>query len=254
MFDRRLTIAWFLFGLGLLSVAAPAQTPPGQPIDPPSAAAQPGESDAALCARTAREGNFKACTRAVTDDPDDLDSRRNLAAAYLAVNDLENTDRVHREIVALTPDDSRAYYDYAAALSTFFEFKLAMEPIRVALRLAPDDLPTLRLAAIIFEQAKAYRDAFAAAHAGAEHGEVLLMFDTAVYYQRGLGTPADPAAARLWFERAADGGHVAAMEILAKIYREGRDGAPVDAAKAKYWEMRAADEGIPPNPPAERTY
>ncbi len=254
MIAGRPTIASILFGLGLLAVAAPAQTPPGQPIEPPSATNQPGESDTALCARTAREGNFKACTRAVRDDPDDLDSRRNLAAAYLAVNDLENTDRVHREIVALTPDDPRAYYDYAAALSTFFEFKQAMEPVRVALRLAPDDLPTLRLAAIIFEQAKSYRDAFAAARAGAEHGEMLLMFDTAVYYQRGLGTPADPEAARLWFERAAEAGHVAAMETLARIHREGRDGAPIDAAKAEYWEKRATDEGVPPNPPTERTF
>ncbi|HSE77019.1 MAG TPA: hypothetical protein VLG66_03375 [Alphaproteobacteria bacterium] len=254
MIDGRPTIALLVFALGLLAANASAQTPPGQPINPPVAANRPGESDAALCARTAREGNFKACTRAVTDNPDDLDSRRNLAAAYLAVNDLENTDRVHREIIALIPDDPHAYYDYAAALSTFFEYKLAMEPIRAALRLAPDDLPTLRLAAIIFEQAKSYRDAFAAAHAGAEHGEVLLMFDTAVYYQRGLGTPVDPTAARLWFERAANAGHVAAMEILGKIYREGRDGAPVDAARAEYWEKRAADEGIPPNPPAERTY
>ncbi len=237
------------FSLLALDARGAAQTAPGRPIEPPAFEAQPGESDAALCARTAAEGNFRACTRAVRADRDDLESRRNLALAYLAINDLENTDRVHREIIALTPDDPRAYYDFAAALTTFFEFKHAVEPMRAALRLAPDDRDIIRLAAMVFEQAKEYRDAFAVMKHGAELGEMLLMFDVAVYYQRGLGTLNDPQAAREWFERAAEAGHVGAMEVMAAYYRDGRDGTPRDGARARYWAERARAEGIPAEPP-----
>ena len=244
--------------------------------------------DARTCARSAREGDIQACVRAIARDPSDIESRRNLALAYLSVNSYEECDRTHREIIALTPDDPQAYYDHAAALATFFEFKRpaepirialrlapddprahydhaaalatffefkrAVEPIRVALRLAPDDLAIVRLAATIFEQAHEYRAAFAAMLIGAEHGEMLLMFDVAVYYQRGLGTPADPEAARSWFERAATAGHVGAMETLARIYAEGRDGTPRDPARAQFWSERAKADGIAPNEPERTTY
>src|SRR5207253_1006530 len=39
------------------------------------------ESDASLCARTARDGNIAACAAAVACDPADLAARRNLAFA-----------------------------------------------------------------------------------------------------------------------------------------------------------------------------
>lgn len=210
--------------------------------------------DAAKCALGAREGDFQACVRAIAHDPTDLASRRNLALAYLSINSYEECDRTHREIIALTPDDPRAHYDYAAALATFFEFSRAAEPIRVALRLAPDDLTIIRLAATIFEQAREYREAFAAMRIGAEHGEMLMMFDLAVYYQRGLGTPPNPEAARTWFERAAASGHVGAMEALARIFAEGRDGAPRDPTRSDYWSKRSKTEGIAPNEPEKTTY
>ena len=219
-----------------------------------SAAVQAASDDARTCAQGAREGDIKSCVRAVARDPGDIESRRNLALAYLSVNSYEECDRTHSEIIALAPDDPRAYFDHAAALATFFEFKRAAEPIRIALRLAPDDLAIVRLAATIFEKAREYREAFAVMLIGAEHGEMLLMFDVAVYYQRGLGTPADPDAARNWFERAATAGHVGAMETLARIYAEGRDGTPRDPARAQFWSERAKAEGIAPNEPERTTY
>jgi TPR repeat protein len=197
------------------------------------------ESDAGLCARTARDGNIAACAAAVAADPADLDSRRNLAFAYLAVNDRDACLAVHRAIVALTPDDAEAWFGYAAAAATFWDYHAAVAPIRRALQLAPDHRLALRVAVLVFRAAGEARDALAALAHGAELGDDVMMADLADAYARGIGTAADAPAARLWLTRAAARGHVGAMEQLAALYRSGAPGIPADAAAATSWSERA---------------
>lgn len=207
------------------------------------AAAADAESTAALCARTAKDGNVEACKAAVAADRRDLTSRQNLALAYLSLGDGEDCFQTYAEIVALAPDEPSSHFSYAAALTTFGRYNDAVPFVRTALRLSPDDLPTVQLAALLFEMTRHNDEAIAAFRHGAELGDALLMFDLALAYARGLGGPADPAAARAWFERAAEAGHVTAMLRVSEMYRRG-DGVAADAAKADYWAARARREGM----------
>jgi TPR repeat protein len=196
-------------------------------------------ADTATCAATARDGNVAACAASLAADPHNLATRKLLAHAYLSIHDGDNAFRIHREILALAPDDPDSHFGFAAALATFHDYKAAAAPMRDALRLNPDDRLTLRLAFLIFEMIRADRDAFAALHRAASLGDTLLMFDLALYYTRGRGVEPDAGAAFVWFERAAEGGHVAAMRHVSQLYRDGRDGAPRDPARAIYWSDRA---------------
>lgn len=208
------------------------------------AIATPAHADRAACAATAKLGNTEACNAAVLANPDDLASRKLLALAYLSIHDGANTFRVHREILALAPDDPDSHFGFAAALATFRDYQAADAPVRDALRLNPDDRLTLRLAFLIFEMIGADRDAFATLHRAASLGDTLLMFDLALYYAQGRGIEADTAAALAWFERAAEGGHVAAMRQVSQFYRAGNGGAPRDPARAEYWAERARASGF----------
>lgn len=207
------------------------------------ARAADAESPAALCARTAKDGNVEACKAALDADRRDLASRQNLALAYLSIGDGEDCFQTHAEIVALAPDEASSHFAFAAALTTFGRYGDAVPFVRTALRLAPDDLTTVRLAALLFEMTSHNDEAIVAFQRGAELGDPLLMFDLALAHARGLAGNPDPDAAQLWFERAAEAGHVTAMLRVSEIYRTG-NGVPADPAKADYWADRARREGM----------
>jgi TPR repeat protein len=208
-----------------------------------SAAAASAQTSAELCARTAKDGNIQMCQAAVAANPRDLASRKHLAYAYLALNNDINCFRTHDEIVRLAPDDPDSHYLFAVALMTFGRFQDAVEPARIALRLNPNDLPTVQIAALVFEATRHEDEAFAAFRRGAALGDPLLMFDTAMAYAQGRGTPRDDAASFAWLTRAAEGGHVTAMVMLSEIYRDGRAGVTPDAGRAAHWAARAKAEG-----------
>ena len=68
-------------------------------------------------------------------------------------------------------------------------------------------------------------------------------FRLALLYERGQGTPKNPALARALYQRAAEKGHVRAMHNLGVLYADGPDGKP-DYALAAEWFRRAADYGL----------
>jgi TPR repeat protein len=77
----------------------------------------------------------------------------------------------------------------------------------------------------------------------AEGGEPRAAHDLAWAYRRGdLGLPKDALAARVWFGRAAEAGHVPAMLDLAVMLETGEGGFPEKAA-ALAWLHRAAEAG-----------
>jgi hypothetical protein len=61
-------------------------------------------------------------------------------------------------------------------------------------------------------------------------------------YYRGLGIAQNYAEARMWFEKAAAKGHMAAMLNLGVLYGEGF-GVAQDSAKAREWYDRAIARG-----------
>lgn len=76
----------------------------------------------------------------------------------------------------------------------------------------------------------------------AEAGVLEAVFLVGTAHDEGLGVPADPAQAAVWFRRAADRGHVLAQHNLGNAYADGRGLAQDDAAAILWWR-KAADAG-----------
>lgn len=87
------------------------------------------------------------------------------------------------------------------------------------------------------EQEEARRE-FQRLAARASDGDVAAQFAVGQRLSFGEGVEQDPAAAAVWYERAAAGGNVDAMVNLAALYRGGR-GVPRDPANAAAWLERA---------------
>ncbi len=68
-------------------------------------------------------------------------------------------------------------------------------------------------------------------------------FQLGLIYARGIGTDANPGAARGWFEKAAEAGHAKAQYELSRIYWQG-DGVAADKAISAQWAKSAANNGI----------
>ena len=71
----------------------------------------------------------------------------------------------------------------------------------------------------------------------AEQGETIDRYNLACLLERGLGIARDVAAARVWFERAAQAGHTGAQAALARLLE------PDDPQQAADWYARAAEQG-----------
>lgn len=85
---------------------------------------------------------------------------------------------------------------------------------------------------------------FPAQWKAARAGDPGAQFALAGMYATGTGTAASWEKARLWYERAADQGHVKAAVRMAEIYKLGR-GVPVDHAAGARWLEVAAAAGDP---------
>ncbi|MDB5475554.1 MAG: podJ [Phenylobacterium sp.] len=78
----------------------------------------------------------------------------------------------------------------------------------------------------------------------ADEGYAPAQFYLAKLYEAGLsGVVKNPAEARKWTERAADGGDRSAMHNLALYYFRG-EGGPQDLSKAARWFRQAAEAGV----------
>lgn len=65
------------------------------------------------------------------------------------------------------------------------------------------------------------------------------------FYLTGRGVAKDEKQALSYFSKAAEQGHVLAMQVLAQAYRDGGFGLPRDAAQAARWEARLAETRPP---------
>jgi len=190
------------------------------------------------CAAATGAAAFKPCEEALIDDPDDTLALKRLGDISLGSHAEWRAVELYGRRIALEPGNAAAWFDQAAALATLWYFVEAAEPLRQALALDPGNLTFQRLAAIVFERAGPAEAAFAAHLALAEAGIETGMYDLAGDFHYGRGTGADPAAALLWYERAAEAGHVAAMQALADHLPHGTLGV-TDPARADHWRQEA---------------
>lgn len=78
----------------------------------------------------------------------------------------------------------------------------------------------------------------------AEEGSAEFQYRLGRFYETGLETAPDLAAARHWYGRAAEQGHPTAQLRLALLLQEGL-GGPVDLRAAARWYDAAAVQGLP---------
>jgi len=64
------------------------------------------------------------------------------------------------------------------------------------------------------------------------------MFDLSGFYRDGVGVAADARQAVAWAERAADNGHLGALDLMVRVHLEGLMGEAVDEHKAEAWAWK----------------
>lgn len=195
-----------------------------------------------LCSGELDPARLQACEAAVASTEgsvDELLARRGLAWALLRNGEEPRAIDLFIGLAALQPDNAQAQFDTATAHATVWNYQAASGYLTAAVRLGRQDASAYLLGAIIFEHLAKPAEAFVFHHRLAKLGESSGMFDLAQDFAKGRGTRADAVAARAWYERAADQGHVGAMLALAEAYRSGGLDLTPDAALAASWEAKA---------------
>jgi TPR repeat protein len=191
------------------------------------------------CAAGAPRGDFRICAAAVASAPHDTAVRRLYAQSLAKAADYDGAVRQYGEITRLAPADGRAFYEYAWMLAFVRRYAEAVEPIERSMKLQPAHVESIRAAAIIYQLTKRDGDALRVALAGARLGDSISMFDLFDLYAEGRGTAKDETQAFVWLVKAAETGHVMAMDRLADIFLNGGLGRAPDADKAVEWATKA---------------
>lgn len=193
----------------------------------------------ALCRERHGAAAVEVCAAAVKAHPGDEALHRRLAYLYVEI------DRYDRAIETLTamarrwPDHWQPHYDLAQIYAFVRGYAAAVAPIEKAIALRPKDSQSLMLAVAIYSSLKRETEAFQAALRAAELGDRVAMYLVSYHYEEGLGVRADPKKAGQWLLRAAEAGHVAAMDRVTELYLEGGLGLQADDRQAELWATRA---------------
>jgi len=222
-----------IIGISLLASSAFVHT---------GAAVAAPDDAAAQCARSAEIGDIVACQQAARENPGNVAIQRDLAKSLIAVGDFDAAVEIYQKIAAARPDDARAQADLGGALGFVRRYAEAVAPMEAVMRLSPDDIAAYRAAAVVYLQVGRAADAVRAMRAAAERGDAIAMFDMYAFYSDGVGVAADKRQALAWAERAAENGHLGALDLMVRVHLEGLMGQPVneDEAKAWAWKFRNA--------------
>jgi len=196
---------------------------------------------AASCATGRGQDKVLACNKALQAAPEDLALRRHLGRALLDVGDGMGGATEFGGIAEELQSDAGAWFDYAAALATDYRFTEAATAIARSLALDPQRFEANKIAVIAFERAGRDGEAYQANLRLAAMGDRIAMNDIAEALVDGRGIAADPPRAVTWFERAAQAGHIGAMDRLARIHRDGLYGRKPDPVAAEQWARRAQE-------------
>lgn len=191
------------------------------------------------CVAEAESGNYRLCEQAAAAAPTDVGVRRAFARALLTGGAENRAVFEYDHVTRLAPDDARAHFDLAAALSALNYYEDAERPLERALELQPDFGDAHRLAVIVHQRAKRWERALRHSLTLAEAGDSTAMLDVSLAYELGRGAPRSEGDALAWLQKAAEAGHVGAADRLVHIHLEGLLGAPADEQAAFAWAARA---------------
>lgn len=198
-------------------------------------------SSAERCLAEAAQARTAACEEAIAEDPQDLRSWNNLAQAYLLMGDDNRALKTFRDITILRPEDPEAHFNYGATAGTLRRYEIAVGAFRRALALRPDYVEAELVLSIALEKLGRIDEAVAAKRHAAELGDDIAMYELTEDYAAGIAPEVSESEVRAWIERAADLGHVGAMDWMVRVYGEGLLGEARDPAKADAWRVRAHD-------------
>ena len=193
----------------------------------------------ALCRSEAQAGQLDNCRIALAANPGDISIRRLIAHGLLVVGDEAGSLGEFEALANEFPDDARAQYDYGVTLVALHHYAHGADILVRAVTLDPEFLDAQIAASIILAQVGRQEEAFTALSKAAALGSDTAMYELSESYRIGYGVKMDEAAAFLWLTRAAEAGHVAAMDKLVEIYLEGGYGIEPSDTRAEAWAMRA---------------
>lgn len=204
-----------------------------------TATAARAETPAQICAARAVEGDYHSCAEAVAARPGDPELRRLYAISLQKAGRYDEALHEYARVAAMTPTRFRAQYELGWMLAFVRRYHEAVAPLERASRLRPAHTGVYRALTITFAMLKRPSNALRSALAGARLGDRIAMFDAARHYREGLGVAKDPRLALHWLTRAAEAGHVKAMDDLVRVYLYGELGETPDDAKAERWAAKA---------------
>lgn len=105
--------------------------------------------------------------------------------------------------------------------------------------------PSQSLLAFILDRGDFVEEAARLYKLAAAQGDAEAQAALGNFYMTGRGVAKDEKKALSYFSEAAEQGHVLALQVLAKAYREGGFGLKPDPAQAARWEARLAETRAP---------
>lgn len=190
------------------------------------------------CAHRKDHRVIEICRLAAEQNADDPKVLKLLAKTLIEHGAFAEASEVQGTIAQLRPDDWAAQYDYAGTLGFVRRYQDAIIPIRRAIALRPNYIPSYQAAALIFTMMGRHADAAVQTRKAAELGSAVAMFDMVRYYVEGLGVEKSDAEAFRWTKQAAESGHLLAMREMIEIFLEGRYGQIPNDTEAINWATR----------------
>ena len=189
-----------------------------------------------LTAPAAACPTIAACELALQRAPRDAGVRRDYGQMLLRAGAYDEALESYRQAVALAPEDARSHEALGAALAFLRDYAGAMPELEQAVALDPGAVQSLRMLQIVQDGLRLREAAIGTARKLADRGDVLAMYDLAVALEQS-----EPEQAAMWLKRAAEAGHVAAMDQLAQAHFDGALGPASNAAEGETWATRARE-------------
>lgn len=197
------------------------------------------EDWAARCTQDVEKGNIEACRRAVADAPKNPVLRRHYARAMTFRGLYQSAIDQYRIITKIRPDDARSWYDYGYSLAFARRYKESVQPLEKAIELNRSYIAALRILAIAYAKEKKPAKVFRTTLVMARIGDRIAQFEVSLFYQSAYGTARNHAKALRWLMKAAESGHIGAMDRLVRVYQDGTLGQTRNDRKAEFWAIQA---------------
>jgi len=175
----------------------------------------------------------------VAEQPKNPVLRRHYARAMTFRGLYQSAVDQYRIVTDIRPNDARSWYDYGYALAFVQRYKESIQPLEKAIKINKSYIAALRILAIAYATQKMPAKVFRATLDMARIGDRIAQFEVSIFYQDAYGIARDYAKALQWLVKAAESGHIGAMDRLVRVYQNGALGQAKSDRKAEFWAIQA---------------